>query len=49
MDEDCELSLSDFSGRDVSDSESTQSSPEEERIRRLFLTCDSDGDGYITR
>lgn len=40
---------SDISGRDGSDSESTQSTPEEERIRRLFVTCDTDGDGYITR
>lgn len=33
---------------DKSDSESTQSTPEEERMRRLFLTCDTDGDGFIT-
>ena len=33
---------------DRSDSESIQSTPEEERIRRLFFTCDTDGDGYIT-
>ncbi|RWS16144.1 colorectal mutant cancer protein-like isoform X1, partial [Dinothrombium tinctorium] len=33
---------------DFSDSESTQSTPEEEKIRRIFATCDTDGDGFIT-
>jgi len=33
---------------DRSDSESTQSTPDEERIKRLFYTCDTNGDGFIT-
>jgi hypothetical protein len=31
-----------------SDSESTHSTPEDERIKRLFFTCDTNGDGFIT-
>lgn len=34
---------SDSSGSD------SGSTPEEERIRRLFQTCDGNGDGYIDR
>ena len=33
---------------DRSDSESTHSTPEEERIKRLFFTCDTNGDSFIT-
>ncbi|KAK6305337.1 hypothetical protein J4Q44_G00241170 [Coregonus suidteri] len=32
-----------------SGSSDTSSTGEEERMRRLFLTCDGDGDGYINR
>lgn len=30
-------------------SSDTSSTGEEERLRRLFQTCDGDGDGYISR
>lgn len=44
-----DLSLSSTNeSNDKSDSESIESTPEEERIRRLFFTCDTDGDGFIT-
>lgn len=32
-----------------SGSSDTSSTGEEERMRRLFQTCDGDGDGYISR
>ena len=32
-----------------SSSSDTSSTGEEERMRRLFQTCDGDGDGYISR
>ena len=40
------LSLNDSNDR--SDSESNHSTPEDERIKRLFFTCDTNGDGFIT-
>lgn len=30
-------------------SDASNSTAEEERVRRLFQTCDGDGDGYINR
>nr|XP_019583356.1 PREDICTED: colorectal mutant cancer protein isoform X2 [Rhinolophus sinicus] len=36
-------------GRGGSSSSDTSSTGEEERMRRLFQTCDGDGDGYISR
>jgi len=32
-----------------SSSDASNSTAEEERVRRLFQTCDGDGDGYINR
>lgn len=32
-----------------SNSSETESVSEEERVRRLFLVCDADGDGFIDR
>lgn len=37
------------SGGAGSSSSDTSSTGEEERMRRLFQTCDGDGDGYISR
>lgn len=49
MEEECELSLSDFSGCPDGSESLSSATPEEERIRRLFHVCDQDGDGYISR
>ncbi|XP_060617887.2 colorectal mutant cancer protein isoform X1 [Anolis sagrei] len=43
-----EVSLSSTTGGSSSSSD-TSSTGEEERMRRLFQTCDGDGDGYISR
>nr|XP_060617887.1 colorectal mutant cancer protein isoform X1 [Anolis sagrei ordinatus] len=43
-----EVSLSSTTGGSSSTSD-TSSTGEEERMRRLFQTCDGDGDGYISR
>ena len=37
------------SGGGGGSSSDTSSTGEEERMRRLFQTCDGDGDGYISR
>ena len=49
----CDLGVSE-TGRTESNSAScsgseSSSTEEEERLRRLFQTCDRDGDGYIDR